>query len=163
MQRGVCAASLRKRNQNFNELLLLQCIRTNRLESPASDAFGSIVRVVKQRVKGVLTVEICIVQGSKEMTERLIKTTQNGIDMINTAFIERLNATFRQRLNSLLRCSRTLVRHPETLVAGMYIVGCFYNFCDEHHSLRLKFSVGFFDLRRIQLTPAMAAKLTEHQ
>jgi hypothetical protein len=43
-------------------------------------------------VEGVLTVDRRIVQGGKEMVERLIQTTQNGKGVINTAFIERLNA-----------------------------------------------------------------------
>jgi hypothetical protein len=90
---------------------------------------------------------------------------------VNTAFIERLNATFRQRISPLTRRTRNLAQQAETLVAGMYIVGCFYNFCDFHHSLRLKLSVGSFPERTsgrcghrwVQRTPAIAAKLTDHQ
>lgn len=123
----------------------------------------AIVQVVKQHVDGILTVDRRIVQGSQEMVERLIKATQNGTGVINTAFIERLNATFRLRLNNLVRRTRTLARRSETLVAGMYITGCFYNFCDYHHSLRLKLSVGSFGHHWVQRTPAIAAKLTDHQ
>ena len=123
----------------------------------------AIVQVVKQRVEGVLTIDRRIVQGSQEMVEHLIKATQNWQGVINTAFIERLNATFRQRLNNLVRRTRTLARRSETLVAGMYIVGCFYNLCDYHHSLRLKLSVGSFGHHWVQRTPAIAAKLTDHQ
>jgi transposase-like protein len=123
----------------------------------------AIVQVVKQRVEGVLSIDRRIVQGSQEMVERLIKATQNGKGVINTAFIERLNATFRQRLNHLVRRTRTLAYRSETLVAGMYIVGGFYNLCDYHHSLRLKLSVGSFGHHWVQRTPAMAAKLTYHQ
>lgn len=123
----------------------------------------TIVQVVKQRVEGVLTVDRRIVQGSQEMVERLIKATQNDKGVINTAFIERLNATFRLRLNNLVRRTRTLARRSETLVAGMYITGCFYNFCDYHHSLRLKLSVGSFRHHWVQRTPAIAAKLTDHR
>jgi transposase-like protein len=123
----------------------------------------AIVQVVKQRVDGVLTVDRRIVQGSQEMVERLIKATQNDTGVINTAFIERLNATFRLRINNLVRRTRTLARRSETLVAGMYITGCFYNFCDYHHSLRLKLFVGSFAHHWVQRTPAIAAKLTDHQ
>lgn len=123
----------------------------------------AIVQVVKQRVEGMLTVERRIVQGSKDMVARLIQATQKGKGVINTAFIERLNATFRQRLNHLVRRTRTLAQRSETLVAGMYLVGCFYNFCDFHHSLRLKLSVGSFGYRWVQRTPAIAAKLTDHR
>jgi hypothetical protein len=123
----------------------------------------AIVQVVKQRVEGILTVDGRIVQGSQEMVERLIQTTQNGKGVINTAFIERLNATFRMRLNNLVRRTRTLARRPETLTAGMYLMGCFYNFCDFHHSLRLKLSVGKYGHHWVQRTPAIAAGLTDHQ
>ena len=122
----------------------------------------AIVQVVKQRVEGVLNVERRIVQGAKHMIERLIITTQ-GKGVINTAFIERLNATFRQRIHSLTRRTRSLAQRAETLVAGMYIVGCFYNFCDFHHSLRLKLSVGSFGYRWVQRTPAIVSKLADHQ
>ena len=122
----------------------------------------AIVQVVKQRVEGVLNVDRRIIQGAEDMVERLIITTQ-GKGVINTAFIERLNATFRQRINSLTRRTRTLAQQAETLVAGMYIAGCFYNFCDSHHSLRLKLSVGSFGYRWVQRTPAIVAKLTDHQ
>jgi hypothetical protein len=63
---------------------------------------------------------------------------------VDYAFIERLNAIFRQRIPPLACRSRNLAQQAETLVAGMYLVGCFYNFCDYHHSLRLKLSVGSF-------------------
>lgn len=121
----------------------------------------AIVQVVKQHINGQLNVTRRIVQGTQEMVHSLIRKTQ-GQGTINTAFIERLNATFRQRLNSLARKTRTLVRKAETLEAGMYVVGCLYNFCDPHHSLRLKLSVGRFGYRWVQRTPAIAAGLTDH-
>ncbi len=121
-----------------------------------------IVQVVKQRIEGVLNVDRRIVQGAKDRVERLIAKTQTK-GVINTAFIERLNATFRQRINSLTRRTRTLAQRSETLAAGMFIVGCFYNFCDFHHSLRLKLFVGSFGYRWVQRTPAIAARLTDHQ
>jgi hypothetical protein len=114
-------------------------------------------------VEGILTVDRRIVQGSQEIVKHLIETTQHGKGVINTAFIERLNATFRQRLNNLVRRTRTLARRSETLTAGMYLVGCFYNFCDFHHSLRLKLSVGNYGHHWVQRTPAIAARLTDHQ
>ena len=85
----------------------------------------AIVQVVKQRIEGVLNVERRIVQGAKDRVSELIKKTQ-GPGVINTAFIERLNATFRQRISPLTRRTRNLAQQAETLVAGMYIVGCFY-------------------------------------
>jgi len=76
---------------------------------------------------------------------------------------ERLNATFRQRLAWLARRTRHLAQQGETLSAGMFTVGCFYNFCDHHHSLRLKLSVGRRGYRWVQRTPAIAAGLTDHR
>jgi hypothetical protein len=71
-----------------------------------------------------------------------------------------LNATFRQCLNSLARHTRTLVK-ADTLTAGMYVVGCVYNF-DPHHSLRLNLSVGSYGYRWVPRTPALADGLTNH-
>jgi transposase-like protein len=121
----------------------------------------AIVQVVKQRIDGQLNITRRIVQGTQERVQSLIHKTQ-GHGTINTAFIERINATFRQRLNSLARKTRTLVRKAETLEAGMYVVGCLYNFCDPHHSLRLKLFVGSHSYRWVQRTPALAADLTDH-
>jgi transposase-like protein len=121
----------------------------------------TIVQVVKQRIDGQLNISRRIVQGSEAMIKSIIQKTQ-GAGGINTAFIERFNATFRQRLNCLTRRTRTLARKTETLQSGMYVVGCLYNFCHPHHSLRLKLSVGRFGYRWVQRTPAIAAGLADH-
>jgi len=121
----------------------------------------AIVQVVKQRMDGQLNISRRIVQGSETMVTSLIQKTQ-GEGVINTAFIERFNATFRQRLNCLVRRTRTLARKVKTLETGMYVVGCLYNFCNPHHSLRLKLSVGRFGYRWVQRTPAIAAGLADH-
>ncbi len=121
----------------------------------------AIVQVVKQRVEGQLNISRRIVQGDERMVKALIQKTQ-GIGGINTAFIERFNATFRQRLNCLVRRTRTLARKVQTLETGMYVVGCFYNFCHPHNSLRLKLSVGRSGFRWVQRTPAIAAGLADY-
>jgi transposase-like protein len=122
----------------------------------------AIVQVVKQRKAKTLTIDRRIVQGGEKMIARLLQRSQNG-GGINTAYIERLNATFRQRLAWLNRRTRHLARQSATLTAGMFTVGCMYNFCDTHHSLRLKLSVGRYGYRWVQRTPAMAAGLTDHR
>lgn len=122
----------------------------------------AIVQVVKQRKAHRLTIDRRIVQGSQRMIEQLLSMSQRG-GSINTAYIERLNATFRQRLAGLARRTRHLPRHSGTLWAGMFTVGCLYNFCDHHHSLRLKLRVGRRGYRWVQRTPAMAAGLTDHR
>jgi hypothetical protein len=121
----------------------------------------AIVQVVKKRKANRLTIDRRIVQGGQKMIEWLLMKSQNG-GVINTAYIERLNATFRQRLAWLARRTRHLAQQTDTLMASMFTVGCFYNFCDNHHSLRLKLSVGRHGYRWVQRTPAMAAGLTNH-
>lgn len=121
----------------------------------------AIVQVVKQRLNGPLIILRRIVQGSPDQVTRLLQLSQEG-GKINTAFIERFNATFRQRLAWLARRSRNLARQPETLQAGMFIVGCLYNFCTYHDSLRVAFYLAKGGQRWLQRTPAIAAGLTDH-
>lgn len=121
----------------------------------------AIVQVVKHRAAAQLTITRRLVPGTPDMVQHLIQLTQ-GPGTINTAFIERLNATFRQRLNPLARRTRTLAHQPATLHAGMYVVGCLYNFCDLHHRLRLKLWVSARHYHWVPRTPALAAGLTDH-
>jgi hypothetical protein len=120
------------------------------------------VQVVKQLKAKMFAIDRRIVQGCQKMIARLLPSSQNS-GQINTAYIERLNATFRQRLAWLAHRTRHLAQQSETLMAGMFIVGCIYNFCDNHHSLRLKISVGERGYRWVQRTQAMATGLTDHR
>ena len=122
----------------------------------------ALVQVIKSKQNGILEIRRHIVQGSPDRIAHLLQSTQAG-GVINTAFIERLNATFRQRLACLFRRTRHLARHSHTLLAGMYLLGCVYNFCDVHKSLRLRLSVGYHGFRWVQRTPALAAHLTDHR
>jgi transposase-like protein len=122
----------------------------------------NIVQVVKHRCTGVLAIERRIVQGANHQVTQLLRQSQ-GDGVINTAFIERLNATFRQRIHSLARRTRSLVRTQQTLQASMFLLGCVYNFCTEHASLRLPRSVAATaQALWLQRTPAMTAGLTDH-
>ena len=121
----------------------------------------AIVQVVKERAASILTIRRRIVQGSADLVERLIQASQ-GQGGINTAFIERLNATFRQSLAALARRTRALAQQPETLQAGMYVLGCIYNFCTYHQSLRVPLYLSPARRRWLRRTPAIAAGLTDH-
>jgi len=121
----------------------------------------AIVQVVKQRKADTLEIKRRIFQGGKELVERLLLRTQHG-GVINTAYIERLNATFRQRMANLARRTCCLARENATLSAGMYIVGCFYNFCTPHKSLRVKIWITERKWRWADRTPAIAAGITDH-
>jgi transposase-like protein len=121
----------------------------------------AIVQVIKRKVQDSLTIERRVAHGCTALVERLIVASQTT-GTINTAFIERLNATFRQRLACLVRRGRALARQVETLEAGMFLVGCVYNFCTHHHSLRLKLWITERHLHWVPRTPAVAAQLTDH-
>lgn len=116
-----------------------------------------IAQVIKTRLVRGLDLSQRIVQGSAEQVAELLTRSQGGTQ-INTAYIERLNATFRQRLAPLARRTRCLAQKTQTLTAGMWLVGTFYNVCTPHESLR-KMQV---EQDNVERTPAMAAGLTNH-
>lgn len=119
-----------------------------------------IAQVIKQYENNrVIGVTRKIYQGTKEAVAQVIQQTQGKGD-INTAFIERLNGTFRSCLYSLARRTRSLARQTKTLHSGMYLVGCIYNFCTEHDSLRLPGLIGGH--KWLERTPAMASAITDH-
>jgi transposase-like protein len=122
-----------------------------------------IVQVIKRRTATTLFIERRLVQGSQKLVDELRQCTQLMPGVTNTAYIERLNATFRLRLSWLTRRTRILAKQQQTVTAGMYIVGCFYNFCDDHHSLRTRLHVGKHGFKWVQRTPALAAGLTDHR
>lgn len=110
----------------------------------------AIAQTVKWYEAGrVLGIRVCHLAGDCTLTARLLPKNQ----VLNTAYIERINATFRQRISGLCRRTRCLLRRESTLEAAMYLVGTVYNFCTPHDSLSDK-------LR--WRTPAMAAGLTGH-
>jgi len=101
------------------------------------------------------------VRGSLEAIGAVLVATGTGKG-INTAYIERLNATFRGALAVLVRRGRAIAHKDVTLSLGMYVVGCVYNFCWYHESLRLAAAEGSGPKWQ-QRTPAMAAGLTDHR
>ena len=114
----------------------------------------AIAQVVKQYAGRAVTGTIHrLVHGSVQVFLTLLWRTPD-CQVLNTAFIERLNGTFRSRLAVLGRRTRCAARRAATVAQGMYLVGTVYNFCCTHASLRLA------DGR--QQTPAMAAGITDH-
>ena len=100
-----------------------------------------------------------VLWGSQEQVMGQLEKTKTG-KQINTSYIERLNATFRACLAGLTRRGRRLVKDEEVLEKGMYLVGCTYNFCSPHRSLRVEQKQG--KKKWLQRTPAMAAGWTDH-
>ena len=117
---------------------------------------GQVIKsYVKKRVDAVSQRAVC-----GTMSEILARVKATGGTMINTAYIERLNATFRSRMAGLVRRTRSLLRRERMLRTGMYLIGCVYNFCTPHRSLREELPAGGRKWRA--RTPAMAAGLTDH-
>ena len=120
---------------------------------------GQVVKsYAKRRVKGVAQ---RAVRGTAGAIAARLKAVGGG-SQINTSYIERLNATFRACLAPLARRGRALARRQATLTAGMYTVGCAYNFCWYHYSLRRPTPAGA-PLKWRERTPAMAAGLADHR
>jgi len=120
---------------------------------------GQVVKQYAQR--RVVSVSYHIVRGTPETILTALVASGGGTT-INTAYIERLNATFRSALASLVRRGRAIGRKDVVLTAGMYLVGCAYNFCCYHGSLRLGTPEGSSHKWQ-ERTPAMAAGLTDHR
>ncbi|HEY6408872.1 MAG TPA: hypothetical protein VIY29_15530, partial [Ktedonobacteraceae bacterium] len=93
--------------------------------------------------------------GTLEQAQKLLQATLGGSEL-NTAFIERFNGTMRERLACLTRKCRHAAHRLQTIEAGMYLIGCTYNFCFPHHELSTSKHLGH------PCTPAMAAGLTDH-
>lgn len=120
---------------------------------------GQVIKQYAQR--RVISVTQRVVQGTPEAIAGVLAAT-NGGKGINTAYIERLNATFRGALAALVRRGRAIAHKESMLRAGMYLVGCSYNFCWYHESLRLA-APGGATHKWQERTPAMAAGLTDHR
>lgn len=114
----------------------------------------AIAQVVKQYAGRVVSGTLHrLVQGSTRLFLTLLWSTP-GCEVLNTAYIERLNATFRERLAFLARRTRRSARRLATVNEGMYLTGALYNFCTLHGSLGLPDGT--------QQSPAMAAGITDH-
>lgn len=120
---------------------------------------GQVVKQYAQR--RVVSVSRRVVQGTEEAILAILTDTGGGKG-INTAYIERLNATFRGVLVPLVRRGRAIAHKETVLTAGMYVVGCAYNFIWYHESLRLPAPEGA-GRKWVERTPAMVAGLTDHK
>ena len=120
---------------------------------------GTVIKRTEK--KHVVEVIRRMTQGCSEAAEKLLSASKGGNDL-NTAFIERLNGTFRQRMACLTRRCRHAARRIASLSAGMWLVGCTYNFCFPHHELSRRQAKAQGPGRAALITPAMASGLTDH-
>jgi transposase-like protein len=133
-----------------------------RLVRPAGLMQAQVVkRHARWRVVGVA--RRVVLGGAAAVQARLEATQAMAGAVINTAYIERLNATFRAHLAALVRRTRAGARHIATVEAGMWLVGCCYNFCWPHRSLRRwRTPADPPGTHWVERTPAMAAGLADH-
>jgi transposase-like protein len=139
-------------------------VRTGRRGRPRLVPMGELLlgQVIKHRSgRHLVALTRRAVRGTAEAITATIVATGTGTD-INTAYIERLNATFRARLCPLVRRGRATVRSERVLTNWMFLMGCSYNFCCEHASLRVAASPES-GRKWQERTPAMAAGLTDHR
>jgi IS1 family transposase len=120
---------------------------------------GTVIKkTAKRRVVEIIR---RMAQGPLERAEELWKHSRGGNEL-NTAFIERFNGTMRERLASLTRRCRHAARRVAALEAGMWLVGCTYNFCWPHHELSRRQARALGRKGEVLISPAMAAGLTDH-
>lgn len=139
-------------------------VRTGRPRRPRLKAIPGLLlgQVTKHhRGRRLVAVTRRAVLGTAEAIAGVLAATGTGTG-INTSSIERLNATFRGAMCPLVRRGRALARGKAVLTGWMYLVGCAYNFCWEHDSLRVAAEPGG-RLNWRERTPAMAAGLTDHR
>ena len=99
---------------------------------------GLLLGQVIKRHSGRRLVDVTrrVVLGTSEAIAGVLSATGTGTG-INTSYIERLNATFRGAMCPLVRRGRAMARGEAVLTGWMDLVGCAYNFCWEHDSLRV--------------------------
>jgi hypothetical protein len=114
---------------------------------------GTVIKRTEK--KRVVEITRRMAHGLLDQAEQLLRLSGGG-NVLNTAFIERLNATFRERLASLTRRCRHSASRLQALHTGMYLIGCTYNCCVAHHELSKATHWG------VACTPAMASGLTDH-
>lgn len=114
---------------------------------------GTVIKRTEK--KRVVEITRTMAHGVLERAEQLLAHSCGG-EVLNTAFIERLNGTFRERLASLTRKSRHAASRLHALHTGMYLIGCTYHFCVIHQELSKEKHWGKV------CTPAMASGLTDH-
>src|SRR5260370_42354342 len=84
--------------------------------------------------KRVVEIRRKITRGPVDKAQEVLKATK-GCQEFNTSFIERFNAPMRERLASLTRTCRHAVHRLEVVDAGMFLIGCTYNFCFPPHEV----------------------------
>ena len=91
----------------------------------------------------------CIGMVKKKVTGRLRS------DYISTSFVERQNLTMRMGMRRFTRLTNGFSKKVENLEAAVALHFMYYNFCRPHQALN--------DNKALGITPAMAARVADHQ
>lgn len=125
-------------------------------------------QVVKRRDKGrVVDVSTKVVFGQPAEIEAHLQASSTS-QMVNTSFVERENLTLRQSNRRLTRRTNAFSKELSWLEKQLWLSLAYYHLVVPHHSLRQPLAQpdptrGSGTLRRWQqITPAMAAGLTDH-
>lgn len=114
---------------------------------------GTVIK--RTQKKRVVEITRHVAYGLLDQAETLLHLSDGG-NVLNTAFIERLNGTIRERLATLTRKCRHSASRLHALHTGMYLIGCTYHFCVAHQELSKAKHWA------MACTPAMASGLTDH-
>jgi hypothetical protein len=114
---------------------------------------GTVIKRTEN--KRVVEITRQMAHGLLDQAEQLLELAGGG-NVLNTAFIERLNGTMRERLASLTRKCRHSASRLQALHTGMDLIGCTYNFSLAHQELSQAKHWGR------ACTPARASGLTDH-
>jgi IS1 family transposase len=117
---------------------------------------GTVIK--KTAKKRVVEVIRRMAQGTIEQATEFLQRTVGG-EELNTAFIERFNGTMRERLAALSRRCRHAAHRISALEAGMWLVGCTYNFCWPHHELSRRQAKAQGRKGEVLITPAMESRM----
>jgi IS1 family transposase len=125
-------------------------------------------QLVKQRIRGrVVRVTYQVIYGSLDSIQARLTSKGTG-QVINTAFIERLNLSIRQHVAALGRKVISFAKTEMGLSHQLALFQAYYNFCLPHLALRLPLpqpqpTKGNGSAKKWQpRSPAMAAGLTDH-
>jgi transposase-like protein len=116
----------RPKKELRSEFLLLQCVKSYSLKGK------------RWICKGVHRIT-CPLEACTFATfsiTAILKATQGKAELVNTAYIERLNASFRSGISALMRKSRYTLKATQNLHHWMYLYGTVYNFCMIHRSVK---------------------------
>jgi transposase-like protein len=116
---GLCSY-VRAIRETFRESVQTSGPGRPRWRSWRNVCMAQVVKRCGQR--RVVAIERRLVDGPPARVETLRRRAQ-GVGVLNTADIERLNATFRARLASLTRRGRALARRTLTVQHGMSLIG----------------------------------------